>query len=205
MPCERRPTLVVLGVLLASIPDLAAAHTPIEGIGDFYNGLLHPLLVPAHLLSIAAVGLLIGQQPSQSLQPAALACLAATATGLIGAGLGLTIELESLLLACAAGCGLLVAWRPRLPQGATILLGGLIGLAVGLDSPPNLVDLQTKVAALLGTGVAVYLLFLYSTAAADRLNARPWQQIAVRVLGSWIAASALLVLSLSLSGALSPV
>ena len=197
MPHDAAPTRAILGAFLAFVPVHAAAHTPIEGIGDFYNGLLHPLLVPAHLLSIVAVGLLIGQQPSRSLQPAALACLAATTAGLIGAGLGWVAELEVLLLSGAAGCGLLVAWRPLLPLWVGIALGGLIGFAVGLDSGPNLIELPSTIAALLGTGIAVYLLFLYATAAADRLKTRPWQQIAIRVVGSWIAASALLVLSLS--------
>lgn len=48
-------------VLLAATACPAAAHSPIKGVGTFYSGLLHPALVPAHLLALIAVGLLIGQ------------------------------------------------------------------------------------------------------------------------------------------------
>lgn len=197
-------TRAVAGALLVLVPGLAAAHTPIAGIGDFYNGMLHPLRVPAHLLAVLAVGLLIGQQRSRALQPAALAYLAATTTGLVGAGLGFVVGLQPLLLAGAAVCGLLVAWRPVLPVWIGVALGGLIGFAIGLDSGPNLLELQAKIAALLGAGITVYLVFLYATALADRLSARHWQQVAVRVVGSWIAAIALLVLSLSLTALKGP-
>ena len=53
---------------LAFFPQLAHAHSPIEGIGDFYNGMLHPLLVPSHVLLLLALGLLRGQQGLRSMR-----------------------------------------------------------------------------------------------------------------------------------------
>jgi hydrogenase/urease accessory protein HupE len=196
MPCNRHPTLG-LAALLLGLPTSGAAHSPIAGIGDFYNGILHPLLVPAHLLALLAAGLLIGQQAQSTLQPAAMAYLGATVIGLLCAGLGLALDVEGALLVGAAICGLLVAWSPSLPAWVGIALGAAIGYAIGIDSGQLLPDVQARIAALLGSGIGIYLLFLYAMAIADRLRQRHWQKIAVRVVGSWIAASALLVLSLA--------
>jgi hydrogenase/urease accessory protein HupE len=51
---------VLAALLLATDP--AHAHDVVAGVGGFYGGLLHPLLVPAHVLALTSLGLLIGQQ-----------------------------------------------------------------------------------------------------------------------------------------------
>lgn len=183
--------------IAATLPAAAEAHTPIQGLGDFYNGMLHPLVVPAHLLALLGVGLLIGRQPPAALQPAALSFLAATTLGLLGAGLGWSMDAETLLLAGAAICGLLLAWSSPLPAWVGSVSGIALGLAIGTDSGQGISETQAVAAALTGTGVSVYLLFLYALATADTLRKRHWQQVAVRVAGSWIAASAILVLALT--------
>ena len=38
----------------------AHAHGNIEGAGDFYSGLLHPILVPAEALGIIGIGMALG-------------------------------------------------------------------------------------------------------------------------------------------------
>ena len=50
-----------LAPLLLLAPGLAVAHSPMQGIGNFYGGILHPILVPSHLLALLSLGLLIGQ------------------------------------------------------------------------------------------------------------------------------------------------
>jgi hydrogenase/urease accessory protein HupE len=183
--------------IAATLPAVAEAHTPIEGLGDFYNGMLHPVLVPAHLLALLGVGLLIGRQPPAALQPAALSFLAAITLGLLGAGLGWSADAETLLLAGAAVCGLLLAWSSPLPAWVGSASGIALGFAIGTDSGQGISETQAVAAALTGTGVSVYLLFLYALATADTLRKRHWQQVAVRIAGSWIAASAILVLALT--------
>jgi urease accessory protein len=54
-------------------------------------------------------------------------------------------------------------------------------------------------ASLVGTWLGMCILLLCTMGAADYLKAMPWQTIGVRIVGSWMTASALLVLSLSLS------
>ena len=45
----------------------------------------------------------------------------------------------------------------------------------------------------------IYLLLLYPIALADYFNKKAWQKIGIRIIGPWVAASSLLVLTLSLS------
>jgi hypothetical protein len=68
-----------------------------------------------------------------------------------------------------------------------------------MDSAQDALSGKEKLVSLLGSGLALYLLFLYPMALADVFNKKPWQMIGVRVIGSWIAASSLLVLALSYS------
>jgi len=193
-----------LACLAATVPAVAEAHTPIEGLGDFYNGMLHPVVVPAHLLALLGIGLLIGRQPQAALQPAALAFLAATTLGLLGAGLGWSVNAETLLLAGAAISGLLLAWGSPLPGWLGTASGIALGFAIGTDSGQGITESQAVAAALTGTGVAVYLLFLYALAVSDTLRKYQWQQVAIRVAGSWIAASAIMVIALTVIAPAAP-
>ena len=67
----------------------ARAHGSLEGVGDFYAGLLHPVVAPAELVAIIAVGLLLGFCGPEHSRPgvAAFACglLLGMAAGLAGA------------------------------------------------------------------------------------------------------------------------
>jgi urease accessory protein len=69
------------------------------------------------------------------------------------------------------------------------------GIALGLDSPPEAISIAAAVAMLIGTGIGGGLAVAVIAAGASYLT-RPWQQIGVRILGSWTAASAILVLAL---------
>ena len=90
-------------------PGVAFAHSPIKGIDTFYNGLLHPLYVPAHLLLLIALGLFIGQKSPVQNQVAIAALLGATIVGLTMAWFGVDSQLEPALLGVAALVGLLTA------------------------------------------------------------------------------------------------
>jgi hypothetical protein len=71
----------------------------------------------------------------------------------------------------------------------------IAGLALGLDSPPQVVWLADATASLVGTGLSAVLAFALVVLIAAHLT-RIWQRIGLRILGSWIAASATLVLAL---------
>jgi urease accessory protein len=158
------------------------------------GGLLHPLAVPAHILALLAIGLLIGQQRSR-LVPL-VAFLAGLAAGLGALVLAVaTTSAVNVLLAGAAVSGLLVALARPLPALVSGPFAAIAGIALGVDSPPDAIAIAAAVAMLIGTGISASLAVAILAAGTSYLT-RAWQQIGVRILGSWIAASAILVLAL---------
>ena len=182
-----------LALVLAAGP--AWAHPPPLGVGGFLGGLLHPLFVPAHVLALLGLGLLAGQQAGWS-RAVVLAAIAALAAGLGVMTLGLVPALMGeALLALAAGTGVVVAIDRRLPESVGLALAAATGIAVAFDSPPDVVAVREANRMLIGTGFGAAILLTLTAAASSRL-ADGWSRIVVRILGSWIAASAILVLAL---------
>lgn len=157
-------------------------------------GALTPLMVPAHAMALLALGLMIGRQARRG------ATLVAFALGLIGGLAGIAAAVgetpaNTVLLAAAAVAGLAAATGRAMPAviGAPVALA--IGAAVGLDSPPKAASIQTANATLVGTGLAAFMMVALVVLISAQLR-RGWPRIGVRVLGSWVAASAILVLAL---------
>lgn len=174
----------------------AQAHTVIEGLGGFRGGLLHPVLVPAHALSLLALGLLIGQQRRRArlILLAAFVAALAVATVLIVRAFAPT-DTETAVLASGAVAGLLVAAGRPLPlpmSGLPVLLGGA---ALQLDSVPAVPSIGETLASLAGTALTATLLMVL-VAGNTMEPKRAWLQVGVRVAGSWIAAAIALVLAL---------
>jgi len=193
---NKRNAAVILWALLA-VPALAYAHTPIEGIDNFYNGLLHPVFVPAHLLLLIALGLFFGQQGPKENQGALAAFLVTTVIGLLAAWFAVGGDMEVVLLGGAAVVGLLIAANPVVDPLWCSLVGALTGFALGMDSAQETLAGKDRLVSLVGSGIGIYLLLLYPMGLADHFKRKPWQKIGVRVLGSWVAASSILVLTLS--------
>ena len=61
----------------------AAAHSPLPGVGAFYSAVLHPIVVPGHLLVALAIGLLVGQHAPAGSRVALPAFAALLAIGLM--------------------------------------------------------------------------------------------------------------------------
>ena len=188
-------------LLIASLlaPGLAFAHSPIEGIDSFYNGLLHPLFVPAHLLLILGMGLFFGQKGTRETRFALAGYFAATAIGLGLAWFAVGGNVESYLLAGAALIGLLIAFDTPVARSMSFVIATFAGLFLGMDSTQEELFGKERLLSLFGSGIGIYFLLFYPMALAEHFNKKQWHRIGVRVLGSWISASALLVLALSLS------
>lgn len=180
-------------------PSLAFAHSPIKGIDNFYNGLLHPVFVPAHLLLLIAAGLLFGQQGLKKNQTALVVFLAATIVGLIAAWFSIGGEIEVFILGGAAIIGLLIATNPVLPPYSVSLIAAFTGFALGMDSTQETLLGKEKLVSLFGSGIGIYMLLFYPIFFSDYFKKKTWQKIGIRVIGSWVAASSLLVLALSFS------
>lgn len=144
--------------------------------------------LPTHLLAVGALGLAVGQGRRAVL-------LAPFALGLVAGALVIAAAVREMpaataLLAVAALAGALVvlAWTPPL----------LLGAMLALNSPPHALTIPAAIAMQVGAGVAALATLALVAFIASRA-VRPWQHVGVRVIGSWIAASAILVLALRLA------
>ena len=188
---------LLLAMALVLLASPAYAHPPPIGIGGFWGGLLHPYFVTAHGAAIVALGLLIGQQGWGRGTPIAFILALMAGLGLIWLAVVPRYVNEALLVLAAVSGLLLVLARP-LPEPAGIALGALSGIAVGLDSPPEVLSVREANLMLIGTGLGASLFLVLVIEGASKLT-RPWQRIGARIAGSWIVAAAILVLALSFS------
>jgi urease accessory protein len=192
-----RRALPALLALLAGA-SAAQAHPVIQGASGFTAGFLHPLLLPAHAFALVALGLLIGQQPHWGRTVPLVAIISVMAgLGAIALSYVPTLAGEA-LLASAALNGAAVALARPLPQMLGVTLAAATGLALALDSPPDAILLLEANLALLGTVAGVVILLSAIVAISARLT-RYWQRVGIRIVGAWIAASAILVLTLRLA------
>lgn len=190
------PSTRATGIALALgwlVPGPALAHGSVA-LGDFYTGMFHPVLHFEALLPLLALALWSGQLGDRRAWHLPLAFLAAA---LLGAAVGLAgialwpgrawLPLPMLVL------GLLVAARVRLPTGLAIGLAVLFGIQQGhanAYSPEQPMDRPLLFLAGFGTGIGLVLFHIVTRVARHRAF---WLQTAVRVAGSWIAATGLLV------------
>jgi urease accessory protein len=165
-------------------------------LNGLQSGALNPLQLPAHLIALVGLALMIGQQTQRRATLAAFALGLATGLVALAAAVGET-PAETIILSGAAVAALAAAsgWPVPGILGAPLAL--IIGAAFGLDSPPRAASIQAAHAALAGTALAAVAMVGVVAAITARLR-QGWLRIGVRVLGSWVAASVILVLTLRL-------
>ncbi len=184
---------VVLLIVAGSTP--AFAHSPIMGIGGVVGGVLHALLIPEHGLSLLALGLVLGllERPARRTGYAVFAV--ALLCGLVAATFALGEALAADILLAATGIiGLLVVtlWTPT-----TLVWGAaaVVGLTIALDSRPEVASNGEAIRMLVGSGIGAMLALVIVAEVSFLLRSNA-QRIVARVMGSWITAIAILVLSL---------
>ena len=188
------PAFAVLACLgLAATP--ALAHPLPLGLTGFSGGLLHPMFVIEHVIAILALGLLMGSQERwRWLPPIAFALgIAAGITVMISGVVPLYANETILGIALVASLLVALAWPLSVRIG--MALAAVLGIAIALDSPPDVLSVSEANRMLAGTavGATVFLLAIWQAAR----QARPvWARIAVRAAGSWIAAAAMMALAL---------
>jgi hypothetical protein len=187
----------LVAVAFLAMAGAVSAHT-VLGVTGFTGGLLHSLLVPTHVMAAAALALLIGQQGWGYGAAGVYAAAIIVGLGVIALAYVPT-RAEQGLLVLAAVIGFLVALQQRLPPIAGLQFAAAVGFALALDSPPEAISVAEANLALLGTALGAPVVLLALMRLAMRLT-RAWQRIGARIVGSWIAASAVLVLALRLVG-----
>ena len=161
--------------------------------------ILFPLFVPAHLLILVGLGLLIGQQGMKHIWVGIPVFILASVFGLLLTRFFvLDWNSETTLLIFTAFTGILLAWRLSVPVWLLQILVAAIGFLIGLGSSPSMIPgMQASIiyTILAGTVVvstlAILLFALISVALRHVLNS-----LILRVIGSWVTASAVMVLTL---------
>jgi hydrogenase/urease accessory protein HupE len=193
------PFLLLL-LAIFTLPAPAEAHLNSTGMGPIYDGLMHFLVSPEDLVPVLALALLTGLRGADYGRRALFVLPSAW---LFGAVFGLTASatngsavLSSMWFLLLGG---LLAADAKLSLRATATLAVLIGLYHGYLNGTGMGASGYAGVALLGLVFAVFVLVALAAAFVVRLSAE-WTRIAVRVAGSWIAASGLLMLGWSFRG-----
>jgi urease accessory protein len=193
----KRRWLPITALALLFAPGLAQAHLVTTGMGPVYDGICHLLLSPEDLVAVLGISLYAGLRGATAGRKTMfLLPLAWFAAGLAGSLVHSVPEFPAPALSFLL-IGSLVAADLRLPADAVAALAVLLGLVHGFFNGAALRQ-GAGTPGLLGILVMLFVLVALASALVVSLK-KPWTRIAVRVLGSWIAANGLLLLGWSLN------
>lgn len=199
LPVPRMVTTrrMALALALLLLGPQAQAHGSVKGLGDFMGGFLHPLFEPAHLVALIALLLLIAQRGVQASTAIMVALASTTATGLAAAAMGWPASTDTALLVVASLTGVVVVLARPLPQAmvVVVVLAASIGLGIGLGSDPEGLRGASRYADLAGTWFGTCLRAVSGATLIDEFK-RPWIPVLIRVVGSRMVATSVLVLAL---------
>jgi hydrogenase/urease accessory protein HupE len=189
----RSATSRVVVALAAVVAAPAHAHLVETGFGAFYDGIAHVAVTPADLLVVVALALFAGQRGTRAARYALYALpVAWLIGGAFGARWPAAAAMPLLTTLSFAVAGALVALDVRLRDVVVAALAVAAGLLHGLVNGATMAPAGGVGLALAG---AVTAIFFVTAVLAAEVTALPagWPRIAVRVAGSWVAASGLLM------------
>jgi urease accessory protein len=179
-------------------PSVAHAHLVTTGLGPFYDGVTHFLLTPEDLLPALALALLAGLRGAHA---GRLALFALPGAWLVGGLLGLAFPIAGLPPALTTvsfvALGGLVALDARLSPAGVAAIATAVGLVHGGYNGAAMAQANLGALGLVGIAAALFATVALAAALVVALRA-PWTRIAVRVAGSWIAATGLLMVGWTL-------
>lgn len=191
---RRTAAPAVLVALAAAIAAPAHAHLVETGFGAFYDGIAHVVVTPADLLVVVALALLAGQQGTRAARYALVALpVAWLVGGVIGARWPSLATLPLLTTLSFALAGALVTLDARVRDAGVAALAIAAGVLHGLVNGATMTPEGVGGLALGGAICAIFFLTAILSAEVTALPAG-WPRIVVRVAGSWIAATGLLML-----------
>lgn len=181
-----------------SFPTLWFAHSPTPGLGDFWNGVLHPFVDLAQLFTLVALGIAIAREEKAHTRKASFSA---------GGSLVVVVALHLLLqpkLPAPSGLSLLFAGLllVRPPHTLSAWLPFLVvpaGLALGHSIGPDLPLKANGPIFALGFGLGSLTILNYVMMGWDKIQ-RSWLILASRILGSWLVAMGLMLTAGSLVG-----
>jgi hydrogenase/urease accessory protein HupE len=188
--------------LCACLPSVASAHGSVPGMNRFVTGILHPFTEPSHALLLVTGGLWLGQRALLRGQPALPVFAVALIAGLCVSAAGWELPIGHALSLVAAVLALITLWAPARPAhpAAMACLLGLGGVGVGLDSGFGSANGWPVAISLLGTAMGCFILLLNVAALSHAMQRRAITTLGVRILSSWLAACAVLMMALGFAG-----
>ncbi len=189
-----------LAILFLALGADARAHTTMPGAGDFVNGMLHPVTVPAHVLILLGFGIALGQR--KPFKPAHTLAVFAPCAAI---ALALTVRFnftipQPALIGVALCAGTLVAIGRQLPfiAWAVLVAAGAAGMALdsGVENGGGATEVRMLVGTLVGLTVLFFTTAFYTSLALEQK--KKWLDIGLRIAGSWIVAISLLMLAFAL-------
>jgi urease accessory protein len=172
----------------------AQAHLATTGLGPVYDGISHLFLSVDDLLPVLAVALLAGLNGPKAARWAAFGLPAAWfGGGMAGFHGCLTSVPASMTPLSLLVLGIPVAADLRLGPPAMTAIAAILGLLHGTLNGADIAMAGREASGLFGIVGAIFVLSVVVTAAVVSLRV-PWARVVVRVAGSWIAATGLLLL-----------
>ena len=195
----QKTSRLTLSVSLALLlcPVRADAHLVTTGLGPFYDGISHLALSPEDWVPVLALALFAGLRgPEAGRYTLFLLPLAWFAGGLVGlwvqAPPAFGVPAVSFLIP-----GALVAADLQMKPGAVAALAAILAFIHGWLNGVAMRLVASGALELVGMISALFVVVALVASLVVSLK-RPWTRIAVRVAGSWIAATGLLLLGWSL-------
>ncbi|MDR3749099.1 MAG: HupE/UreJ family protein [Acidobacteriota bacterium] len=183
---------IVLAFVMCALP--VDAHLYSTGMGPFYDGLMHFLISPEDIVPVLALALLAGLRGASYGRRALFTLpVAWLFGGLAGLSAMTTRPHPFIAAAWFLMLGGLLAADAKVSLRVTTALAALLGVYHGYLDGAGMGQFETASVGLLGLVFAIFVLIALAAAFVVRLRA-DWARIAVRVAGSWIAASGLLML-----------
>lgn len=193
------PLQKLLIVLIAFLLPINAWAIGSPNTSFFMKGLYHPMMVPAHLIELLALGLLSGQQGRKTIRfvlPAFIVVLLASL--IMTRYQSPPWNAEWVLLPLAAVTGILIIFKLDVAIIVSLVIACMTAVVIGMDSAvPRIPGLQSAkiYAHLAGSGVFSSLLLLIISLIALTLR-NVLDGVTLRILGAWSTAGAVLVITL---------
>lgn len=189
-------------LVLLILPASAWAHELISRYGALLGPAFHIFSEIDHLAAFAVVGLLVGQNTAKARTAGMAAFVATLVLALLGAqGLADAKAFDAVerLLSAASMLviGVLVAIGWRLRVWHIVLAAAAVGVIHGTANGLAIVASPQLALSILGAAVAACVVVALGAVFTTALRG-PRASIAVRVLGSWVAALGLMLIGLSL-------
>jgi urease accessory protein len=196
-PKHRRGLALVIVLLSLLLPERAEAHLPTIGLGPVYDGILHLFLSPEDLIPVVALALLAGQRgPAFARRVLWIVPIAWFTGGIIGMFVG-AAPWPSMTFVSFLVLGGLIASNAKISLPVLTAVASMIGSFHGYLNGTGLNRFNDGGHALVGLALAVCVVIAIFTSFVVPLR-RQWALIVIRVAGSWIAASGLLMLGWTL-------